>query len=102
MAVYMLKFAEAIGCGKRGQAQYYIGYAKDDKLKKRIARHIAGNAAKITAFVIKSGITIELVMVIPRGSRRLERRLKNWHSHKRVLQAWEAGKLSIARHELDD
>lgn len=102
MAVYMLKFGVAIGSGSRGRAQYYLGYAKDENLEGRIARHIAGNAAKITSFVIKSGITIELVMVIPNGSRRLERRLKNWHSHARVLDCWTKGTLSVERHELDD
>lgn len=84
MAVYMLKISEPLG-NEKHQAMYYLGYADDKRLQERVAEHRAGYGAAITRAAIERGYTLELIMVIPKGTRKLERQLKNWKSHRRVL-----------------
>lgn len=84
MAVYMLRFTGSLGNDKH-QAQYYVGYADDKRLHERIAEHRNGTGACITRAAIERGFELQLVLVIPKGTRKLERQLKNWKSHKRIL-----------------
>lgn len=87
MTVYMLKFSSPIGNPDKryGTAQFYLGYCADNRLDERLAEHRAGRGAFITAAAIERGLTLHLVMVIPKGTRKLERQLKNWKSHRKVL-----------------
>ncbi len=85
--IYMLKFSEPIGNPNvcHGQAQFYLGYCADNRLAERLAEHRNGTGASITRAAIEKGLTLNLCMVIPKGTRKLERQLKNWKSHRRVL-----------------
>lgn len=84
MAVYMLRFTGLLGNDNKS-AQYYLGYCEDKRLSERIAEHRAGTGACITRAAIERGFELQLIMVIPKATRKLERQLKNWKSHKRVL-----------------
>lgn len=83
--IYMLKFSEPIGNPnhRNGQAQFYLGYTTN--LDQRIAEHRAGTGACITAAAVAQGRELHLVLVIPQGTRKLERQLKLWKSHRKVL-----------------
>jgi predicted GIY-YIG superfamily endonuclease len=86
--LYMLQFEQALGQGKHGRAQYYLGFCEDWRLNERIAEHRAGHGAAITRACVERGIEIKLVAVYPCGSRGDERRFKNWKNHRRVIDSW--------------
>lgn len=90
MAVYMLKFSEPIGSPTKshGTAQFYLGYCADGRVEERLAEHRAGRGAFITAAAVEKGLELHLILVIPGATRTDERKLKNWKSHKRVLNRY--------------
>lgn len=67
--VYLLHFSRSYR-----HARHYIGYT--DNLEERLARHRAGNGARLIEVITKIGITFEVVRIWS-GKRKLERRLKN-------------------------
>ncbi len=76
MAVYILKFDRPLGnpANKHGQAQFYVGYAKN--VEGRLHYHLAGRGACITRAAVQQGIGFEVVLVIKEGDRALERKIK--------------------------
>lgn len=79
--IYILKFSIPLG-NERHQAQFYLGYAED--VDSRVEEHRKGQGATITRRAVERGAELEVVMVIE-GDRKLERKLKNRKSHKRVI-----------------
>jgi hypothetical protein len=79
MAVYLIHFDEPIGdlSNPHGQAHHYLGYTED--LEERLARHRAGNGARLLEVLAERGISWRLARVWPDGDKALERRLKNCH-----------------------
>ncbi|MBC8264184.1 MAG: GIY-YIG nuclease family protein [Anaerolineales bacterium] len=75
MSVYLIHFERPIGnlSNPRGQAQHYIGYARD--LGARVKAHRSGNGSKIMAAVTQAGVAWEIVRTWE-GGRELERQLK--------------------------
>ncbi len=77
MAVYLLHASGTIGSeNKYGKAQHYIGWARIS-VEKRLAEHVNGQGASITAAFVAQGHTLEVARAWPDGDRSLERRLKN-------------------------
>ncbi len=70
MAVYLLHFETRLH-----HAGHYLGYAKD--VQARIAEHASGHGARLTQVIAEKGITFTVARIWPRGSRKLERQLKN-------------------------
>lgn len=85
MAVYIIQFSGLVG----ERAQFYVGYASSKaRCYDRLAMHRAGYGAKICrAASIDYGLELEIVFIITKGTRKLERRIKNMKSHRRVLNA---------------
>lgn len=75
--IYVLEFDEPIGNPERprGQAKYYLGYCRDDRLEDRFLEHITGRGAKIVRGAIEQGRVVRVVLVM-RGGYALEQRLK--------------------------
>ena len=71
MAVYLLHLDQPIS----NHAQHYIGYAED--VDERVARHRAGNGARLMQIAAERGIGFEVVRIWPDGDRSFERHLKN-------------------------
>jgi predicted GIY-YIG superfamily endonuclease len=69
MAVYLLHFSQ-----KLHHAQHYLGYAEN--IEERIARHQAGNGARLVEAFTQAGIGFVLARTWS-GGRDLERHLKN-------------------------
>ena len=87
MAVYVLKFLRPIGDTSRPGcfARYYIGWARDEDLPARIAKHRKGAAGcALTTYAYHQGIGFRVVRVLWGLSRTDERRLKN-AGHYRLL-----------------
>jgi len=85
--VYLIHFDSPLGdpSNPRGQAQHYIGTAKD--VEERCAQHKAGRGAKIMAAVEEQGIGWRGVRTCVRtwkGGFKLERRLKDQHNAPRL------------------
>lgn len=72
MAVYLLCFSEAISHSK-----HYLGFAVDNDVSARIAKHRSGQGLRICRAAAKRGIEIRLAVVIPDADRNFERKLKN-------------------------
>lgn len=87
--IYGLRFSRPIGNPdkKHGTAQHYLGWCEDNRLEERIAEHRAGRGAKITQAAIKQGAELELVFILPGGTRDDERRLKRIKNHRKVFYA---------------
>ena len=87
--IYILRFSEPIGHqrGGPGYAQFYLGYCKESRWRQRLKDHLTGRGARITQAALEQGRRITVVMTFP-GNRKLERRLKRWHSHRRVMRAY--------------
>lgn len=74
--VYLLHFDRPIGTA-RHSAQHYIGFVADSRqLDRRLKQHEQGRGAAITAAAVAQGIKLQLADWW-RGSRWLERKLKN-------------------------
>ncbi len=67
--VYLLHFATAYK-----HARHYLGYTAN--LEERLARHAAGNGARLVQVITEAGIAFVLARTWP-GNRTLERQLKN-------------------------
>lgn len=89
--VYVLRFEKPLGSAKH-QAQTYIGWAKDVDL--RISQHRAGQGAAITRAAAQQGIHMEPIIIL-RGTRSLERQLKNMKSSTRVIRAYQSSSENI-------
>jgi predicted GIY-YIG superfamily endonuclease len=74
--VYLLHFARPYG-----HAQHYLGWAS--KLEQRLAQHRAGRGARLLEVITDAGIPWRLARTWS-GPRALERRLKGWHSGRRL------------------
>jgi len=81
--VYLIHLSRPLGdlANPRGQAQHYLGWAKN--LEDRIREHRSGAGARLLAVANQQGIAWEVVRTWP-GSRELERRLKHWHKHRQL------------------
>ena len=87
MAVYVLRFTRPIGDTSRPGcfARYYIGWARDERLPARIARHRRGAAGcALTSYAHSQGIGFRVVRIFWGLSCRDERRLKQ-AGHYRLL-----------------
>jgi hypothetical protein len=69
--IYLLHFDEPFG-----HARHYTGWVDDARLEDRLAAHLAGQGARLTAVVAAAGIGWQLARVWD-GGRRRERQLKN-------------------------
>lgn len=76
--IYVIHFDQPLA-----HANHYIGYCEDGRLDERIARHRAGNGAKILAALNRLDITYRIVHTLP-GTRDDERRIKNRKNAKRL------------------
>ena len=87
MTVYILRFDEPIGSSKH-QAQFYVGYCRDDRLDERLAEHRAGGkfAASITRAFAAKQIGFRLVFTMP-GYRDEEKAVKAWKDTTGFLKA---------------
>lgn len=72
MTVYLLHFTEPYK-----HARHYLGFALD--LDARLARHLAGNGARLIEVITQANIGFVLARTWE-GDRKLERRLKNRHN----------------------
>jgi putative endonuclease len=79
--VYLLHLGDSLGdpTNRRGQAQHYMGWAKD--LDRRLWHHRNGSGARLTAAAAALGIDMHLVRTWE-GDRNLERQLKNRKNHR--------------------
>lgn len=77
--VYLIHFDRPIGnmANAKGQAQHYIGWTVD--VPNRMKEHATGHGAAIMAYLKQVGIAWNVVRTW-RGSRYLERKLKNRRS----------------------
>ena len=73
--VYLIHFHSPFG-----HARHYLGWSSD--IPQRIAKHIAGEGARLTEVVAEAGIGMLCVRLWPFASRELERKLKGHHSPK--------------------
>ena len=74
--VYLIHFNQPFR-----HAAHYLGFT--DNLPHRIAQHRAGRGARLLEVISAYGIEFAVVRTW-QGDRRLERRLKNWHSGPRL------------------
>jgi len=83
MTVYLIHFDRPIGDldNPRGQAQHYLGFTTD--LDARLEAHRTGNGSAIMAAVSRAGVDWTVSRTW-KGSRDLERRLKNQHNSPRL------------------
>lgn len=60
-----------------GHAGHYLGYAKD--ITRRVEEHTScnGKSSPLVRAALGDGCEVSLVRIWPRGTRKLERRLKN-------------------------
>lgn len=72
--VYLLHFDQPYK-----HARHYLGSCDD--LQARLARHAAGNGARLVEVICQAGITWRLARTW-QGGRALERQLKRWHGSK--------------------
>ncbi len=84
--VYLLHFIEPYR-----HAKHYLGVADD--LSARLAQHRAGTGARLTQVVREAGISW-VVARTWRGGRRLEHKLKGYHSGVRLCPICQ-GKITI-------
>lgn len=80
MAVYLLRYDEAAGDpGRpRASARYYIGYASDENLPRRISEHRTGTSrAALPDHFFSEGIGFRVARIWWGAGRTFERRLKN-------------------------
>lgn len=92
--IYLLKFKRPVGGDHHpnGKAEFYLGYCDDKRLDERLSEHRAGRGAAILRWCSQNGVGFDLVAVIPGGDRKLERRLKSYKNHRRVLRMIEKGR----------
>ena len=74
MAVYLLHFHRP-----HHHAQHYVGETSGECIKERIARHRAGNGAKIVARFSQLGIGFDVARIWPDGDFKMERSIKHRH-----------------------
>ena len=84
--VYLLHFLSPYK-----HARHYLGVAED--VSARLAEHRKGTGARLTQVVREAGITF-VVARTWRGGRRLEHKLKGWHSGVRLCPICQ-GKITI-------
>ncbi len=70
--VYLLHFSKP-----HKHAKHYMGWT-DNKLPARLARHRAGNGARLIEVIIENGNSFSLARIWTNADRAQERRLKNW------------------------
>ena len=92
MAVYILQFSDTLGnlSNKRGQANFYVGYAEN--VQARLEEHRAQRGASITAAAVQQGLSLSVVAVFE-GDRTLERRIKNLKATPKIVAALRTGKV---------
>jgi len=73
--LYLIHFDQPFG-----HAQHYLGFCEDGHLEARVARHRAGNGARLMARVTAAGIGWQVVRTW-KGDRKRERRFKK-RSHR--------------------
>lgn len=71
--VYLIHFDKPIS--PKHTCQHYIGYTRS--LKKRFEEHKAGSGARLTQVANERGIDYKIVRTWPKGTRKMERKLKN-------------------------
>lgn len=79
-------------------AAHYLGYVKKD-LDRRLEQHRTGAGARLMEVITGAGITFELARTW-KGSRKLERRLKNWKKSSQLCPICRAAReknMSCAR-----
>lgn len=90
--VYILRFERPLGNPdkRKGQAQYYVGWCGAGGLERRLGQHRMGYGAAITRAAKERGIGFVLVLCFP-GTRRDERKVKNYHNTPKYLErrVWE-------------
>ncbi len=88
--VYVIKLARPLGnlANKRSAARYYVGWTERDP-KRRLAGHRAGFGAKMLRAAAERGIRFRIIAVLP-GTKRLERRIKDYHNTPELVRVWKA------------
>lgn len=83
--IYILKFSPRFY-----HAQYYIGYVDDmSHFNRRLREHVKGRGAKITAAAKKAGCELKVCIIIPDGTRQMERKLKRQKCTPRIVRRLE-------------
>jgi len=92
--VYLLHFYSPASSESKGNkhARRYLGTAEDVSL--RLSQHYRGTGARLTQVVIEHGLMF-VVARTWRGDRRLEKKLKAWHSEVRLCLICD-GKATLA------
>lgn len=80
-ACYLIHFHTPIAPG-RHTTQHYLGYAPK-RLRDRIATQRKGQGARLVQVAIERGIGFTVVRTWQKGSRKLERQLKNQKNARR-------------------
>lgn len=95
MPVYLLHFSE-----RYKHAGHYLGYTED--LEARLAKHKAGNGARLVEVITEAGLDFQLVRTW-NGDRVLERQLKRQKNGPRlcpICKGETSGSLSSKGEEL--
>lgn len=71
--VYVIHFETPLS-----HAQHYIGYCRKGRLRERLNEHRTGKGARILQACNEAGINYWVSDLIPGGTRKLERKMKNY------------------------
>lgn len=71
-------------------AAHYLGYAVD--LDARIEEHRKGQGARLVEVIIEAGHDFVVARTWLNGTRKLERKLKNWHKSSQLCPICRANK----------
>jgi len=89
MAVYLLHFDK-----RYKHAGHYLGFAED--VEARIARHRAGNGARLVEVITQAGIGFTVARVWPAGNRAFERKLHRRKASPRLCPICRAAHASVS------
>lgn len=88
MSIYVLQLSKPFH-----HSCYYVGYSETmEKLVKRVEHHKSGTGSTFTREALKQGITFELLVVFPNGTRENERAIKNQKNTKRFIKKLQNNK----------
>ena len=91
MAVYLLHFDK-----RYRHAGHYLGFAED--VEARIARHRAGNGARLVEVITQAGIGFTVARIWPDGDRAFERKLHNYKASPRLCPICRAAQDHVDVH----
>lgn len=87
MAVYCVRLSSPLG-NDRHRAEYYIGYADDNRVIDRLYEHEQRRGARMLAVAVERGITFETVFVVDGVGRAVERGMKRQKNARRLAEQY--------------